>query len=763
MNLPARQFKTVLLGGGLDYATPPIARNPGFATAAINVEPSVTGGYRRTLGFDRFDGHPSPSNHAGYYLFRTDGALPLPSADGFPVVNWAGGSGVLLTVSGGDAFIGALAEPAIIAGDTFVAGGVVFTLSATPSRAARTLDDAIEAAACAADWRRTFIGAVPGIGPVRCVVALRDTVFAIRDQSLSEAALFRATAGGWQAVGAIGKQFLIRDGFGLEDGDLSLVKHVSGSTLNVVAQLAAAGDIGTCTIPAGQVVAFGDVLRSAPVSTNAVTLSGALSSGAVPVADTATNQLGGSTIVPQEAAGWYALVGTAWFKVVSYLLKTGTVHTLTLSNPYGKPVPSNTAITLYQLTAFAEVQTVSDMVLKAGGSYDTCVFNFFGSPTMRRAYLASGVQRAMELREDGRLVPLIANGDDIDDTPTRVAVHADHLFLAYPGGTYLHSGPGNPLSWSGLLGAEQFAVGDQITGITTTAGGVLLVTCRNRTLALYGTGPGNWEQRVISEAVGVQAGTLQSTFIPVGLSDRGLVRLDRVQEFGDFTLTLLDPSEKIQPVIERFDWVNSSQLAEANQYRLFSSSGRNLAVKINADGSIEATEFSYGAPVNGLWRYDEQRERTFFTLANQDGLVFELDRNATSFDGQEINWLLRLAYAHFGTPTLRKQWRAVEFEQAVQGRFMARMAWSLEYRQGAEFASRKVDVTIDTTSSGLWNYSQWNNFYWMRDGSLDSRAIELAGTGTVISLALSGRSRAEPNFSLTGMTLEFVPRRDKRG
>ncbi|WP_429060927.1 hypothetical protein [Aeromonas hydrophila] len=763
MNLPSRQFKSVLLGGGLDYAMPPIAKSPGFALSAINVEPGLTGGYRRTLGFDRFDGHPSPSSANGYYLFRTDGAVPLPSAAGFPAVTWAGGSGVLLYVSRGDAFIGALSDPAIGAGDSFTIGGLSYTLSATPSRAARTLDDAIQAVASAADWRRTFIGAVPGIGPVRCVVAVHDVVFAIRDQSVTEAALFRATPSGWQAVGGMGKQFLIRDGFGLDDGDLSLVRHSGGAPLNVVAQLTAAGAVGTCTLPAGQSVVFGDVLRSAPVSTYGVTLSAALTNGAAPAADTATNQLGGGTIAPEAAAGWYALVGTSWFKVVSYLQKSGTVHTLTLTNPYGKAVPTNTAITLYRLTAFAEVQTVSDMVLKAGGSYDTCVFNFFGSPTMRRAYLASGVQRALELREDGRLVPLIANGSDVDDMPTLVEAHADHLFLAYPGGTYLHSGPSNPLSWSGLLGAEQFAIGDEITGINTTAGGVLLVTGRNRTLALYGNGASNWEQRIISESVGVQAGTLQSTFIPIGLSDRGLVRLDRVQEFGDFALNLLDPSEKIQPIIEQFNWVDSSQLAEANQYRLFSTSGRNLAIKIGADGTIEVTEFSYGAPVNGIWRYDEQQERTFFTLHNQDGMVFELSRTATSFDGKEINWLLRLAYAHLGAPTLRKTWRAVEFEQSVQGRFVARMAWSLDYRQSTEFSSGKQDLDIDTTATGLWNYSQWNNFYWMRNGAATSRAVDLAGTGAAISIALSGRSHVEPNFSLTGMTLEFVPRRDKRG
>lgn len=760
VRLPERKFATVPLGGGLDFATPPIGRNPGFAISAINIEPAPTQGYRRALGYDRFDGHSSPSQTKGYYLFITDGSLAFPSATGFPEVTWSGGSGVLLHTSAGDAFIGALTGPSLAAGETFAIGGQVFTLTHAPSRAARKIDDAITAAARAADWRRTFIGAVPGIGPVRCVVALSDSVFAIRDQSVSEAALFKATDDGWVAVGAMGKQFLIRDGYGLDDGDMQLINDASGLTVDVVAQLSGAGDVGTCTVAPGQTVALGNVLYSPDGDPFALNLSVALSQGATPTADT-TNQYSNAEIPAANAAGWYVKVGTLWFKLVSYLKKTGQTYTIILDNPHGYTVPSNTTVSVRKMFSFAEVQTVSDMTLKAEGKYDTCVFNFFGDPSMRRAYLASGVQRAIELREDGRMVPLIANGDDADDKPSLVEAHADHLFLAYKGGFYIHSGPSNPLSWSGLLGAEQFAVGDEITGITTTAGGVLLVTCRNRTVALYGTSPTDWQQKVISESVGILAGTLQSTFIPVGLSERGLVRLDRVQEYGDFSLNLLDPSEKIQPIIEQFNWVGSSQVASANQYRLYSSAGRNLAIKINADGSIEATEVSYGSPVLDVWRYDEIKERQFFTLANAEGYVYELDEDATSFDGANINWLLRLAYAHFGSPQVRKAWRGVEFEHSVQGRMDARLAWSLDYRPG--ITSNRMDVHIDASSSGIWNYSNWNNFYWMSETEESSRVIQLDGTGTALSLALSGRSSSEPNFSITGMTVEYIPRRYKRG
>lgn len=156
------------------------------------------------------------------------------------------------------------------------------------------------------------------------------------------------------------------------------------------------------------------------------------------------------------------------------------------------------------------------------------------------------------------MVPLIANGADADDMPSLVEAHADHLFLAYKGGFYIHSGPSNPLSWSGLLGAEQFAVGDEITGIATHCGGRAARDLPQSDGRPVRDIPRPTGSRRHSELVGDPAGTLQSTFIPVGLSERGLVRLDRVQEYGDFSLNLLDPSEKIQPIIEQFNWVGSS-------------------------------------------------------------------------------------------------------------------------------------------------------------------------------------------------------------
>jgi hypothetical protein len=245
VRLPSIESKVILLGGGLDLATTPLAKAPGFAITAINVEPGVTGGYRRAIGFDRFDGRLRPSKTKGYFVFRTDGATELPAEATFQAVTWIGGAGVLLHVSGVDAFIGTDSNPSLAAGSPFSIGTASYMLASAPSRSARTIDDMLMASAKAADWRRTAIGQVPGIGPVRCVVAIREEVFAIRDKSLDVGGLFRATSSGWQEITEFGSQVTVQDGFGIDDGDIDLIRHSDSTAFNCAAQMAGDGYSGT--------------------------------------------------------------------------------------------------------------------------------------------------------------------------------------------------------------------------------------------------------------------------------------------------------------------------------------------------------------------------------------------------------------------------------------------------------------------------------------------------------------------------------------
>ena len=53
--------------GGLDLVSPPLTIDAGKCISINNYECNSLGGYRRIDGYERFDGHPSPSAQSYYY------------------------------------------------------------------------------------------------------------------------------------------------------------------------------------------------------------------------------------------------------------------------------------------------------------------------------------------------------------------------------------------------------------------------------------------------------------------------------------------------------------------------------------------------------------------------------------------------------------------------------------------------------------------------------------------------------------------------
>lgn len=769
MKLQQVKQQYVLLNGGLDLASPPIAKQPNYATTASNVEPMLNGGYRRALGYDRFDGRPSPSENKTYYQLTTNGLDATTDYPLYTAVTWAGGSGVYLFRDNSRIYIAADADPSLAVGAVVTISGDAHTLASSSSRAAATRDNAIKAAGYAADYRRTFIGAVPGVFDVRGVVAVRDSVFAFRDQDGINGGMFKATSSGWQAVSnnttGFGSVLSVRDGYGIDDGDLDMIRIADSSSRSAVAQMSSDGDTGNICLPVGESCAAGDYLVVDTGVNYPLTLTSSISGTATTfTVETTGNQMGGVTLDSSNNAGWYAMVSGKLLPIVSYLVKVGdaTKYVLIISNPHAINLASDSIVEARKFSSFCEVVSSSKITLPVGGQYKAVVHNFYGSPTMRRAYVVNGVGRGMELREDGRIIPLFAVDDDDLDKPIHVEAHKEHLFLAFRGGQYQHSAIGNPLTWSGLLGAEAFSTGDEITTIKSIQGGALIIGCRNRLIALRGSNSTDWQQDIISESVGVFDNTFQSLFIPMGLSDNGLVRLDRVQEYGDFTLSMLDPTEKVSPIIDAYQWNNTTQLATANQYRLYSTSGVNLAVTLDSSGAPRFTTFRYPAAVSGAWRYDEAKERNFIALSGM-GYVYELHENAYSFDGADIRWTLKTAYMHMGSPGIIKSWRNAVIEQGIQSVFHCNFWWNTEYRAGQVFSSERVTAELGGINSALWNNASWNQFYWNAEQNDETGLLEINGNSTSISFAFSAKTAFEPNFNIAGLLINYIPRRLKHG
>lgn len=193
------RYQTIPLQGGLDLVTPTLSLPPGFARDALNFEASITGGYTRIAGYERFDGRSSPSA-ATYTLITVASASGL--AVGNTITNLATTvSGVIIAISGSVvAYTKQVGSFAV--SDNLYVGGVLKT-SVTALGSATTTDNATAAqyTYLATQVYRTDIAAVPGSGPIRGVVYYNNLVYAWRDNAGATAmALYKSSPTGWTAV-----------------------------------------------------------------------------------------------------------------------------------------------------------------------------------------------------------------------------------------------------------------------------------------------------------------------------------------------------------------------------------------------------------------------------------------------------------------------------------------------------------------------------------------------------------------------------------
>ena len=200
-SMPPVKYNLIQLQGGLDLVSPTLSLPPGVARESVNFEVSITGGYSRIPGYERFDGRPNPSD-ANYNLLTVASSASL--VVGNTITNLTStATGVIIAISD-TTIVYTKAVGSFQAADGVYVSAVLKTtvvslggtVSADSSLAAQYL-------ALAADNYRADIGAVPGSGPIRGVVFLHTTseVFAWRNNAGGSAmAIYKGTTGGWTLV-----------------------------------------------------------------------------------------------------------------------------------------------------------------------------------------------------------------------------------------------------------------------------------------------------------------------------------------------------------------------------------------------------------------------------------------------------------------------------------------------------------------------------------------------------------------------------------
>lgn len=713
------------LEGGLDIVTPALSIPPGRAIGMVNFEPWYQGGYRRIPGYERFDGRPKPSD-ATFDGFDVDDVTGLVLRDVI-TGDTSGATGILIgiyddTVTppfGSDTIAVTKVVGTFLDGET--CNGGAFLIESDPVELYASTVDNEETFLLEAELEyREDILVVPGAGQTNGVWQRLADVYAIRNNVGNTAGiLHKATATGW------------------DDTPITMADTIRFDT----------------GLNAGGAVVEGDIL------------TGGISGATGTIHRIVLN--GGSNSWDGSGEGYFVLTGVA-----------------------GGPFQDGEDLESPALTDIATADGVnSTFAFSIDGVYQFLNHNFFASSATYRVYGCNGVDPAFEIDTSDIVSPILMpinplTGDPpANNTPFLIEEHRNHLFLAFEGGSAQHSVVGEPLIWSGFLGAAEFGLGDEVTGMNSVVGNVLVLSTTRETRGLFGTSVADWELRIVAEQSGSLLFGSQKIDTVYSLDDLGITSVARTEQFGDFISATV--SQAVQPLVtaQRPRFTDSTIVRESNQFRLYFDDNSFLIMYIPAGTQTETqvrrrtvrspAEFGFGSydlTVAMIYNSDDGdgKERTYFvsSTAIQEGFVFE-DQIGKNFDGEEIASYVRTAFNHVKSPTMRKRFRRADLELNAPQTLSLQFASDLTYSTAEVSSGITQLTTIDIEEvdifggGGFWNDVNWDDFLWDGTAIATARA-DLSGTGENISFLIFNESAKAAAWEMQGITLHYDQRRLQR-
>ena len=402
------------------------------------------------------------------------------------------------------------------------------------------------------------------------------------------------------------------------------------------------------------------------------------------------------------------------------------------------------------------------ITLAPGGKFQHIAHNFYGSSATKRIYGCDGVNPAWEF--DGAVFCPIYFPEKTApwNKPTFISAHRTYLFLQFVTGQMAGSSPGEPLVFSGLLGATEYGLGDSSTGMMSRSGDVLAIYTRGQTFGLYGTSTDDFVLRLISESFGAIPYTVQKIGTVYALDTKGIAPLERVEAYGDFESATV--SRMVKPIIERFKnrVIGSCAVKARNQYRLFFDDGTVLVMGDDQYLGDAAPAFSTlvlpFAPTF-VSASEDDNGNEFILIGDADGMIYQMERGY-NFDGSEIEYFWRQPFAHQKSPHIRKSYRRLYLD--LDADRSVRLQISTEIGFGKPEIAPTLEHEIETSLlGGYWDVNDWDEFYW--DGATSSsEGVSLAGTGNNISILVYGNSKLSRPFTIQTLEIHYIPRRLRR-
>lgn len=763
---PQTQADYEALAGGLDLVTPRIRLSPGRVFDAQNYEPLPVGGYRRINGYERYDGHTSPTS-ASYWALAAFITGTVSAGDTLTGAT-SGATGVVLGTS---SYAGITYIVLGRVSGTYASGENLQVTAVTQAVAsAASVESGAPTAVLDATWRllaannrRADIAAVPGSGAVRGVFVLADTVYAFRDNvGVTASILYKSTASGWQQVtfghemsfGALSSTVTITIA---SPGVVTWNNHGLANGQSVVLTTTGALPTGLSTGTTYYVVnrAANTFQLSATSGGSAINTSGTQSGTHTATLNSAVGIAVGDTVT--------GVTSSASAIAVAVLLRSGTWT----SEPVGTIVFASVTGTFssgetLRVSGNAQAKATSanaQIARSPGGRVEVVIGNFTGSSTTKKAYGADGTNVGFEF--DGTTYVPIHTGQSTD-TPTHVAVHKNKLFFAFASKVE-YSTTNNPYAWTALTGAAEIGMGEAVTALLTQtgnqAGASLSIFTKGKTSILYGSNSVDFNLVDSVFALGYKEYTVQpvsnNTY---GLTARGVQSLITTLNYGDFAFAAL--SFNVQPLLDgKFSLACSSvTLQSKNQYRLYFTDGSALVFGLTGEKLSGIMPLLYPDVVRCSWNslWTTQEERTFF--GSDDGWVFE-ENVGTSFDGEEIEAWIRPAFNNLRSPRVNKRYRRAVFEAECDGYAAVTLGYDLGY------ANPDVEPAAAQTAQSLVGAGQywdsqtmrWEQFTW--DAPVVTQPqISIDGSDNNIGFLCYSNSAMDDPVTWQGVSLLHTPR-----
>lgn len=230
--MPPVKYQLITLQGGLDLVTPTLSLPPGVARDASNFEVSITGGYTRIAGYERFDGRPNPSDA----VYSSIGVLDASNLAVGNTIYTPGfvASGVVIAIVGNSVYYTKRVGTFLLGQSILVSTVVRTTVSAESSTTALSLSDIAYYTYLASEQYRPDIQAVPGSGSILGLTYFHAAdVYAWRNTADGTAKqIYKSSTSGWTLV-PLGYEMAFNTGtVELVDGN-TITGQSSGATATI--------------------------------------------------------------------------------------------------------------------------------------------------------------------------------------------------------------------------------------------------------------------------------------------------------------------------------------------------------------------------------------------------------------------------------------------------------------------------------------------------------------------------------------------------